>query len=74
MLSLKKYLRGPWELVRDSLISDLDEIESAINTNWSSVFTKNNVLKASAFDISLIPDTPRDTGSKLYLHDRYGGL
>jgi hypothetical protein len=76
MISLKKYLVGPWELVRHSLIEDLESIESAVNTNWHAAFTPGGVLKPSAFDASTldIPETPEPAGSKLAKHRFCGGL
>lgn len=55
MLSLRKFVKGPWEQVRDYLWEDLVAIERTINVRWAQVFTNNpttgnpNQLSSSVF-------------------------
>ena len=50
MISLLKYLNGPWEQVRQDLLTDLEHIESVINSNWSTTFGSTNTLQASTIE------------------------
>lgn len=47
MISLLKYVNGPWERVRGYLSEDLDTIQTAVNQLWSSAFS-NDKLKSAA--------------------------
>jgi hypothetical protein len=42
MLQLKKFVRGPWEAVRQSLWEDLNTIETVINLRWAQTFGVDN--------------------------------
>jgi hypothetical protein len=44
MISLLKFLDGPWEAVRGYLREDLDHLEAAINQRWGATFDDNNSL------------------------------
>ena len=47
MISLRKWLMGPWEQVRGYLIEDLESIETQMNRRWAATFTDSNQLKVS---------------------------
>jgi hypothetical protein len=58
MLHLLKYLDGPWEAVREYLHTDLDHIESAINTRWGAIFNLDeNTLQAGVIGGDPTPAT-----------------
>lgn len=48
MISLLKFLDGPWERVREYLRTDLEHIEAAFNQQKTATFDESNKLKPSA--------------------------
>ncbi len=48
-LSLRKFLTGSWESVRESLRNDLDDIETAHNTQTASTFNEDGTVKSGVF-------------------------
>lgn len=52
MLSLLKFLDGPWERARGYLREDLDTIESTINQRWNSVFDAANQVRSISLSTS----------------------
>lgn len=57
MISLLKYLDGPWEQVRGYLKEDLEHIQAAINNNWNSNFGTSNTLQATTIEGDPTPAT-----------------
>src|SRR5260370_571190 len=57
MISLLKYLDGPWEVVRGYLREDLDHIEAALNQRWNTVFGDTNKLKSGTIGGDATPAT-----------------
>ena len=57
MISLLKYLDGPWEQVRGYLKEDLEHIQAAINQNWNQNFGSSNSLQAGTIEGDSTPST-----------------
>jgi len=74
MISLLKYLDGPWERVRGYLRDDLDHIESAINQRWNQTFGDKNLLKPGTIQGDSTPQsrsiTNTGTGDNPLLWDQ----
>lgn len=48
MISLLKYIQGPWDVSKRYLQQDLETLESAINQRWGATFGQSNVLPTNA--------------------------
>jgi hypothetical protein len=51
------YLRGPWEVVRGSLIEELDQLQGILRRRWGVVFGEDNQLRNLAIsgDGTVVP-------------------
>lgn len=48
MISLLKFVGGPWETARGYLLEDLEHIESTINQRWNAIANDSNELRLSS--------------------------
>ncbi len=64
LLSLKKFVRGPWESVQQYLWEDLNAIETALNKKWASVINQDNTIVPAA--LGTIPVSNGGTGFSSY--------
>jgi hypothetical protein len=59
LISLLKFLDGPWETARGYLRDDLDHLEAAINQRWNSVFGDSNILQPGTIPGNTLGAVPR---------------